>query len=165
MSDLKKAERDPQELLWDELDDVHAGLLGLIGSDQHLQPMAHHVDRGGKRLWFLTRRDSDLVGELTPGAKARFAIVSKKQDFHASIRGTLSERHDSGKLDDIWNRVAGSWFDGKDDPQLVMLAFDPIDAGLWASTGSSVAFAWEIAKANLSDAKPDVGVRSEVVFR
>ncbi len=164
MSNLKKAERHPEELLWDELGDVHAGLLGIVGSEQHLQPMAHHADRAGRRLWFLTKRDSDLVQSLKPGDMARFAIISKKQDFHASMRGVLSERRDQAMLDEMWNRVSGSWFDGKDDPSLVMLALDLKDAGLWASTGSSVAFAWEIAKANMSDAKPDVGVRSEVVF-
>lgn len=164
MSDLKKAERHPEDLLWDELGDVHAGLLGIVGSDQHLQPMAHHVDREGRTLWFLTKRDSDLVQALKPGDRARFAIISKKQDFHACLLGTLTERQDRAKLDEIWNRVSASWFDGKEDPGLVMLAFQPKDAAIWASTGSSVAFAWEIAKANMTDAKPDVGVRTEVTF-
>lgn len=164
MSNLKKAERDPEELLWDELKDVHAGLLGIVGSDQHLQPMAHYPDREGKRLWFLTKRETDLVQGLQPGDIAEFAIVSKKQDFHASMRGTLVEHRDQAKLDEIWNPVSGSWFDGKDDPGLVMLALELKDAAIWASTGSNVAFAWEIAKANMTDAKPDVGVRTEVVF-
>lgn len=164
MSDLKKAERDPEALLWDEMKDVHAGMLGFIGSDQHLQPMAHTADRDARCLWFLTKRESDLVKALRPGSDAQFIVISKSQDFHASVRGTLSEHHDAAKLDEIWNPVTAGWFDGKDDPSLVMLRLAPRDAAIWASTGSDIAFAWEIAKANLTDARPDVGVRKELTF-
>jgi hypothetical protein len=39
------------------------------------------------------------------------------------------------------------------------------DAAIWASTGNPLAFGWEIAKANLQDRAPDVGVRTSLRFR
>ncbi len=164
MSDLKKAERDPEALLWEEMKDVHAAMLGYIGSDQHLQPMAFTADREARSLWFFTKRDTDLFQALRPGAEAQLIVISKKQDFHASVRGTLSEHDDRAKVDELWNPVTAGWFDGKDDPALVLLRLAPRHAAVWASTGSGLAFAWEIAKANVTDQMPDVGVRTEVTF-
>ena len=165
MSDLEMARNDPEALLWRELEKLHAGMLGVEGSGQHLQPMAHHVDRGERCLWFLTKRDTDLVQALHPGARAHFAVISKAQDFHACLAGPLTVEGDRAKLDQIWNPVSGAWFQGgKDDPDLVMLALRPSSAAIWASTASTLAFAWEIAKANATDAMPDVGVRNEVEF-
>ncbi len=166
MSDLELARTDPEALLWKELDKLHAGMLGVEGSGQHLQPMAHHADRENRRLWFLTKRDTDLVQALHPGARAHFAIVAKAQDFHACMSGALSVQDDRERLDKIWSAVSAAWFEGgKEDPDLVMLALDLSSAAIWASTANTLAFAWEIAKANASSGTlPDVGVRNEVEF-
>lgn len=165
MSDLDLARTDPEKLLWRELEKLHAGMLGVEGSGQHLQPMAHHVDREGRRLWFLTKRDTDFVQALHPGAKAHFAVIAKAQDFHACMSGLLRVRDDRAKLDEIWSAVSAAWFEGgKDDPELTMLALDLESAAIWASTANTLAFAWEIAKANATESMPDVGVRNEVEF-
>ena len=164
MSDLDTARSNPEELLWDNLENVHAGLLGLEDSRAPMQPMAHHVDRAGRRLWFLTRRETDFYQELRSGSAAQFCVISKGQDFHASILGTISERQDPAMLEEIWNPVVSAWFTGKDDPELKMLAFELKSAAIWASTGGGLAFAWETAKANLTGGTPDLGVHNEIVF-
>jgi general stress protein 26 len=164
MSDLDMARNEPEKLLWKQLDSVHAGLLGIQGSGQLLQPMAHFADRDGRRLWFLTKRGTDLFQAVRPGARAEFAVISKAQDFHASMEGPIAENADRAMLDRAWNPVSSSWFKGKDDPELVMLALRLERAAIWASTGSTLAFAWEIAKANVTEGEPHVGVRTEVDF-
>lgn len=165
MSDLDLARKDPEKLLWRELEKLHAGMLGVEGSGQHLQPMAHHVDREGRKLWFLTKRDTDLVQALHPGAKAHFAVISKAQDFHACMSGPLRVSDDRAKLDEIWSAVSAAWYEGgKEDPELTMLALDLESAAVWASTANTLAFAWQIAKANATDSMPDVGVHNEVEF-
>jgi general stress protein 26 len=166
MCDLDLARNDPEALLWKELEAVHAGMLGIEGSGQHLQPMAQQVDKAGRRLWFFTKRDSDLVQALRPGAKAHFAIVSKAQDFHACLTGPIREQLDRAVLDAHWNAHIAAWFEGgKDDPNLTMLAMDLEHARLWASTRNTLAYAWEIAKANAREEEtPNVGVRADVPF-
>src|SRR5690606_24783495 len=112
MSDLDLARNDPEALLWRELDEVHAGMLGIEGSGQHLQPMAHRSDRERRRLWFFTKRDTDLVKALQPGTKAHFAIISRAQDFHACMSGTLREEMDREAMDRLWNAHVAAWFKG-----------------------------------------------------
>lgn len=165
MADLTLARKDPETLLWRYLEDVRAGMLGIEGSRDHLQPMTHHCDLTRRTLWFLTRRDSDLFGQVTAGSRAHFVIISKDQDFHACLCGALAEQRDEDVLAEMWGSVAASWYEGgRDDPQLAMLALRLDHAAIWASTSSSLVFAWEVAKANVMGGAPDIGVRNEVVF-
>jgi hypothetical protein len=50
MANEEKLTSNPAAALFDALDDVRTGMLGIHGSEQHLQPMTHFGDRGlGKR--------------------------------------------------------------------------------------------------------------------
>ena len=72
---------------------------------------------------------------------------------------------DPAKRDEYWNSVVEAWFDGgKDDPKLTMLQMKLVDGKIWASTDSKIKFGWEIAKANLTDDMPHVGVTKDVRF-
>jgi general stress protein 26 len=168
MVNLTDARRAPERQLFDEIGRIHAGLLGLRGSPDHLQPMAPHADPDTRRIYFFTKADTELARQVIgagAGAEALFCVIGKDHDYHACISGRLSRTQDRAVIDKYWNRVAAAWFDGgKDDPQLTVLQFDPVDASIWASTDSSLRFGWEIAKANITESEPDLGVRVEVRF-
>lgn len=165
MANLDLARDDPATLLWTELEMARAGMLGLVGGDDHPQPMTHHAEHTTATLWFLTRRDSELFASLDGARDARFVIAAPGEDFYASLRGALSEARDEAVLDAMWNRVSASFYDeGRTDPQLVMLALRLEEAAIWASTGSALVFAWAVAKATLLDGPPDIGVRNTVLF-
>ena len=166
MASLTEAKEAPERQLWDEIDDIHAGMLGIEGSHMHFQPMAPHADRKTSTIWFFTKADTDLVRAVGGGAKAHFCVVGKSHDYHACLAGRLEVRKDQAKIDEYWSAMTAAWYEhGKDDPQLVLLALRVEDAEIWASTDSSVKFGWEIAKANLNDEKmPDVGVKQHITF-
>ena len=165
MADLKKAANDTRAQLFDEIDDVHAGMLGVEGSGQHMQPMAPQLDRNANTIWFFTKSDSDIVQAIRPGAHAHFCVVGKDQDYHACLAGPISVNLDPAKRDEYWNSVVEAWFEGgKDDPRLTMLELKLADARIWASTDSKLKFGWEIAKANMTDETPHVGVTKQLTF-
>jgi general stress protein 26 len=140
-------------------------MLGIEGSHSHMQPMAHMADKdGAPRLWFFTSRSGDLFKELADGAHAHFCVIGKSQDYHACLMGDLNPNHDSARIDEYWNDMAGAWWSGKDDPDIALLEFDLIDAAIWASTKNPVRFAWEIQTAKNSKKEPDVGARAHVDF-
>lgn len=166
MSNLTRARENPKEQLFDEIDRIHAGMLGIEGSHMHMQPMAPQLDRQNSTIWFFTKTDTQIAEAAATGPHAHFCVVGKDHDYHACVAGRLSVRKDPAKIDEYWSSVVEAWFDGgKDDPSLTMLALEMDDAEIWASTGSSLKFGWEIAKANLSgDEEPDVGVKTRVTF-
>jgi general stress protein 26 len=165
MADLNAARTDAEHQLWEEIDGVHAGMLGIEGSDAS-QPMAPEVDREAKTIWFFTHKSTDLAkAAAKPGARGTFTVVGKHHDYHASLSGTLEEHVDPAVRDRFWNSIIEAWFDrGKKDPDLTMLALKLDHGHIWASTDSSLKYSWQMAKANMTGAEPDVGVSRQLNF-
>jgi general stress protein 26 len=129
--------------------------------------MAASHEEGTNSLWIYAKTDSDLVTKLRGGHnEAHFHVVGKDHDYHACVKGTLRENNDKAKIEQFWNPMVAAWYEGgQDDPTLCLLQYDLKDGEVWGSTGSSMKFGWEIAKANLMDEKlPDVGVHKGVNF-
>lgn len=164
MTDLKQTRDNPIKQFWDELDNVHAGMLGVEGAGQHMQPMAPMADPDSRSIWFYTRTDSDLVQSLGASAWAHFVVIGDDHDYHACVAGDLARNLDPARRDRFWNPMVGAWFDGKDDPALTMLQLKLSDGVVWASASNPVRFGWEMVKANLTDEEPDVGVRKHIRF-
>lgn len=164
MADLKAAQKEPENQLFDEIDKVHAGMLGVAGSGA-MQPMAPELDRATKTIWFFTRKDSDLAQAASrSGTGGVFVLVGKDHDYHACLSGSLEERLDPAIRDRFWSSVVEAWFDGKDDPQMTMLAMRLERGHVWVSTDSVLKFGWEIARAQLNEHEPDVGISLPIEF-
>lgn len=167
MADLQKTRNEPAEQLFEFLDGSHAVMVGLDQPGRGMQPMAPQIDEDRRGIWFFTKRDSELGGSVTahPASRARLCLISPDHDYHAFVSGALSEETDKTLVDTFWSPVVAAWFDkGKQDPNLAMLRFDASEADIWASSGSAIRFAWEIAKANLDGDEPDLGEMQHVVF-
>ena len=63
----------------------------------------------------------------------------------------------------FWSSVTAAWFKSKDDPDLTLVKMALDNGVAWGSVGS-VRFGWEVMKANMSDAEPDVGARQHFSF-
>jgi general stress protein 26 len=150
---------DLENKLWRTLEDERIGMLGLCGdSIGHFHPMTAFCDRDLGTIWFFTRRDTEVVRRLVQGGKAMFNLVSRDRGLWACIGGTITEQHDAERIDKYWGPVVSAWFpEGKDDPELTLLRLDAEDAEVWSANQGPFRFAFEIAKANLTDTEPDLG--------
>ncbi len=166
MADVDKTNENPREQLFDRLDDVRAGMLGVQGSSSHMQPMSHFVDREKETLWFITARDTDLVDEIGQGGTAHFCVMDKGQDYYACLSGKITQSQDEAKLDELWNTFVAAWFEGgREDSNVVLLEMPLKEAAIWSSTGSRLVLGMEMARAAMqSDHKPDVGTHTVVNF-
>jgi len=163
MANLTTTKEDPKKQLWDFIEEARAVMLGVPATGMHMQPMAPQAAREENAIWFYTRRSSDLVKAAGAG-KAHLCLIGADHDYHACLSGRLSMMHSRQHIDRFWSPVIAAWFDGKDDPDLIMLVFLPDDAQIWASSDSSFRFGWEIAKANLSGGEPDLGVYTHITW-
>lgn len=166
MSYRNALNENPRATLFDVMDGARAGMLGLRSGDAGLQPMTHFADADQGIIWFISANDTDLVKSLGFGDKAEYVVISKDHDVHISVQGTLALANEPAKLDELWSPMAGAWFDeGRDDPRVALLRFDPQVAEIWASTTSALKFGFEVVRANLSDDhQPDIGSHAVVRF-
>jgi general stress protein 26 len=161
---MTEAHDDVAQRLWREIDKIKIGMLGLSGDPpRHMQPMTAFCEENGGSIWFYTRNDTDLARDTGAGHTAMFCLMSKDQEFIACVAGRLALDHDRERIDRFWNPVAAAWFpDGREDPALTLLRFDPEDAQVWLSHANPVRFGFDIAKANLTKSQPDVGSREHL---
>ncbi|MGV8984716.1 MAG: pyridoxamine 5'-phosphate oxidase family protein [Cypionkella sp.] len=166
MSILQDVSIDPRGAVFDVLDEVRAGMLGLTGGGDGFQPMTHFLDGSAGVIWFISSTQTDLVQSLGHGEDADYVVISQDHDVHVSLRGKLQHLHDAAKLDELWSPMFSAWFDGgKDDPRVALLRFDAEAANVWASTSSSLKFGFEMLRANLDpEHRPAVGVKVNVTF-
>lgn len=116
-------------------------MLGLDGPETVLpRPMTAlpNSDEDQGPLWFFTSTDSELTKALGGPAAATFSFVSSGHEVFATVTGTLMRAHDRAVIDRLWNPFIAAWYEnGKDDPKLVLLRFEPDGAEIWRD-GSSL---------------------------
>lgn len=158
--------KDLKEEFWDRMGSVRSAMLGIKGNGR-LIPMSPRIDAEVPRdIWFITAKGTELAKTLAAGAQAaQLVIADDGAGLYGDIDGTLSQSEDRKVLDDVWNMVAGAWFEkGKEDPDVCLLRFSPASGEISITPASGIAFVYQIAKANITGAKPDVGAQGAVVF-
>ncbi len=157
---------DPRAALFAAMDEVRVGMLGVLASGRHMQPMTHFPDRATSTVWFITSTETDLVRSVGVGARAHYCVTGLDHDFHACLAGMIEQSEDRAKLEGLWSPVVGAWFAGGiEDPTVCLLRLMPQEAALWASTDSGARFGLEVLRANLSaDHRPDLGDHAVIRF-
>jgi general stress protein 26 len=160
----------PDELrdrLYKEIADVRFGMLGLVGSGamHHFQPMTCIAEKDEGAVYFFTNRQTDLVKEMGASHDVMLTIQAKDQEFQACVHGVLRVSDDRERIDRYWSPFVAAWFpEGKDDPDLTLLKLDAKDARIWVSRKGPLRYAFDVAKANLTHATPDVGGTADVAL-
>jgi general stress protein 26 len=130
-----------QEKFWQALKDDRTVMLGLVGVEEnHARPMTGLFEDQSGPIWFFTSKEAALYRGTTSGQRASFTFASKGHSLFATVHGTLVADHDRAVIDRLWNPFIAAWFeDGKDDPKLALLRFDPESAEIWEDEWSLVA--------------------------
>ena len=151
-----------KEEFWDRIEDIRTGMLGT--DEARSVPMSHYVDKEANALWFITANGTDLAKTAQSGASAEYVVISNDEHLYARVDGKVQAVTDPAKLDELWSAIAGAWFeDGRQDDDVQLVRMDLSTAEVWA-TGGSLSFLYEIAKAHLTDEKPDMGQHGTVRF-
>ena len=120
----------------------------------HARPMAvAKMDEDGS-LWFVTGQDTPKIDELVAHPNALVCLQNARQ--FVTINGHVSIVKDRSKVDEMWSESFRIWFDGKDDPNLVLLRLIPSAGEYWDQSGvRGVQYAFRAAKAYLSNERVD----------
>lgn len=137
---MGKTSQELETRLWKALESDRTVMLGLSGAeDGHTRPMTAMIEDGRGPVWFFTSRENAMVDALGSGARAVAAFSSKGHDLFASVHGTLVIDPDRAVIERLWNPFIGAWFEGKDDPRLVLLRLDAEQAEVWLNENNLVA--------------------------
>jgi general stress protein 26 len=133
-------EQTLEEKLWNALASDRTVMLGLDGvEDGHSRPMTAMVEGQHGPIWFFVGKPNAVVDNLSSSRRAIAAFSAKGHELFASIHGSMSVDQDREVIDRLWNPFIAAWFDGKDDPKLVLLRFDPEHAEVWLNESNMLA--------------------------
>ncbi len=132
---------------WKALKSDMTMFLGLAeGEDGHARPMTAQLDddlysdgQYAGPIWFFTSADNHLYQMIEANSRAMAHFVSKGHDVWATVHGSLSTSQDRATIDKLWNRFVAAWYEGKDDPNIVLIRLDPEHAQIWVDASSAVA--------------------------
>ena len=92
----------------------------------HGRPMATaELDETWRTLWFATRRDSGKVDELEDDARVCLTYVDAQGREWVSVSGRAKVVNDRKKAEEFWSDAWKNWFEGPEDPQLVLIEVEP----------------------------------------
>lgn len=133
--------QDIERKFWHAIRSDRTAMFWLEGTPGS-KPMTVLVDGDADHgpFWLFTSKETEAVSTLQPGDKASLAFSSKGHDVFASVDGTVTIDNDRSVIDRLWNPFVAAWYkDGKDDPKLCLLRFDPTDAKVWIDASSLLA--------------------------
>lgn len=125
------------------------------GSEFHGRPMAVAQVEPDGTLWFMTSIDAPKLVEI--GADPHVLVCMQGGFRFATVNGKVAVVRDRSKIDELWKEAYRVWFDGKDDPKLVLLRLTPHSGEYWDQSGiRGLKYAFKAAKALVTDEKPRV---------
>lgn len=127
-----------EQAFWKSIRSDMTVMVGVDGVDA--RPMTAQFDGDRKLIYFFTAKDTELAEKVGRSKKATLSYAAKGHDLFATVHGTLKVDNDRALIDRLWNRFVAAWFEeGKDDPKLTLLRFEPSDGTVWRDASSLVA--------------------------
>ena len=129
------------------------------GPGKRLEARPMHVAKAEENgnIWFFTGNHGRVVQELESEPEVLLCFQEERTKY-LSMRGTARVVHDKVKIKELWNETYKVWFPGGiDDPELALLAVDPVDAEYWDNGGlNKLQYMFKTAKAYVTGDRPKV---------
>lgn len=108
----------------------------------HLRPMAmQKVDANGA-IYFFSDRNSDKNADLKESNEMHLVFSNEAKAEYLSLYGHAKVYRDQAEIDEMYSAFVNTWFDGKEDPNITIIRFEPEAGHYWdTKNGKLVALA------------------------
>lgn len=150
------------EKLWDLIKDMRAGMLVTAASFMHARPMSIVQKDFDGTLWFMTGKSTGTIAEIKQNAEVCVSFAEPKDTRYVSITGHAELSDDRAKIYELWNPMASAFFDGKDDPEIILIKVHVEKAEYWNVEAGRMEQAYEFLKAQVTGKYPDIGENRKI---
>jgi general stress protein 26 len=128
----------------------------------HGRPMANaKVEENLQTIWFATRRDSGKIAEIKQDQQVLLGYTNASGSEWASISGGAALVDEKAKVKELWNPIWKNWFEGPDDPAILLIRVRPVFAEYWDSKSKTISMI-KFALAAVTGKKFDEGENERV---
>jgi len=152
--------------LYDLAEDIGVCMLtSKAGSSLRARPMHAKIDREAGVISFLTDVRHHKDDEIAADPEVCLAFSNPKGQDYVSLSGVAEVSNDRAAIEARFNEMAKVWFpEGAQDPNVRLLTVRPHAGEFWDGKTNPIAVAFQIAKARLSDERPDLGDNRKVAM-
>lgn len=141
----------------DLLSSFDVGMLTTLCAEHglHTRPMVLASTSDNGEVYLLTDRESGKVDELEKDGRVTWCCQDNKGRY-LTMNGVAALMSDPVKIDNYWKSEFDAWFpDGKS--QVILVKVEPTNGEYWNLSGlSRMKFYYEVAKAQITDSKPNL---------
>jgi general stress protein 26 len=132
IAEQRNADMDKMAAL---IDSAGTAMLTTVADDGKMKsrPMMPLEMDGNGSLWFFTHRDAE--DKQAGHDKLNLTFSDDKGGTFIALSGASMLLRDQARIDELWNPIMRTWFEGKDDPNLALLRVD-IDGGEYWNSDS-----------------------------
>jgi general stress protein 26 len=143
---------------------AHARSIGICmmvtrdGGALRSRPMTPTFRTGQNAVWFLTDAQDHKDDEIAAAPEGCLAFADPRGQCYVSMSGRLSVVREQAMIDALWNDEAAAFFpQGKDDPSVILLRFDPEMGEYWDAYPGTIARAYAFVASAVTGERPVPG--------
>ncbi|WDF70336.1 pyridoxamine 5'-phosphate oxidase family protein [Sphingobacterium oryzagri] len=107
------------------------------GIPMSVRPMTVlQVDDAGY-LWFMTAERTKKDDEVAENPFVHIMLQSGKRSGFLNLYGIAEEQDNQAKIDELWNPSLEIWFEGPNDPQIVLIRVEVLEGHYWDNKHSA----------------------------
>ncbi len=145
--------------LWERIKDVRIAMLTTIGDDGRLysRPMYTQLEEREDGLWFLTSRSSAKSRQVEGHHDVNVSYADADKNVYVSVAGRARIVDDDELEKELWSPLSKAFFDGPDDPDLVLLHVEPERAEYWDGSSGKVRQLFDLVAAAVTGRRDRLG--------
>jgi len=148
-----------KQKIWKMIKEIGVGMLVTEdGSDHRARPMQLVQDDYDGTLWFFTNTDAHKTDEVEDENNVCIAFSNPKTNTYVSLTGSAKLNFDKNLIEKFWSPFVAAWYpEGKMSSKVALLEIKIKHGEHWDSDTSKVGFLYQVAKANVTGEKPNLG--------
>jgi len=162
MRTLPQANADMEELA-KKLQDERTGLLTVADAQGALgcRPMTAQELDGTGAVWMMVSRKAPWLSS-TNKAQANLAFAIPAEGDYVCIAGRLEFVDELERKRALWTVVARPWWDGPDDPDLLLLKLVPSSIEVWDGPSGAIARTLSLAASVIAGKEVGLGEKQVI---
>lgn len=150
MENESKSKSEQLKKLKDLVEDVNICMMitrDAVGKAS-ARPMANAKVEEDGSIWFFTNEFSGKVDEISQQNEIFLTYASPSSNSYVAFNAKATLTDDKAKIDELWTPAMNAWFaEGKDDPKILLIHVNPIEAEYWDNTSSKIVMLFSMIKA------------------
>jgi len=119
------------------------------------------IDKQGN-IWFFSSKDSGHFNDIEFDNRVQIIYSDDDEQTYISIFGNAKYVVDENKVDELWSPMLKNWYEGKDDPNLVLLKINIDSAYYWDTDESKLVSFFKLIAGIASDDNTNLGNKGEI---